>query len=202
MRTATHAFNLKNSKYQRYSWQSKDWPGGFGKQVLGETWISHHGQHGKQSTRGTFAPGAADSPILRGIHDGDIWGPTDVYGVRLPLPGDSKPLVLGEVLEGMQPTDRPVAGKQNDPMMPVAWVKTYAPSAGKTARVFTTTMGASQDLLNEGLRRLLVNACYWAVGLEKKIPARSNVEIVGTYKPLPFGFGTFQKGVKPSDLAK
>jgi hypothetical protein len=63
-------------------------------------------------------------------------------------------------------------------------------------------MGASQDLLNEGLRRLLVNACYWAVGLEKKIPARSNVEIVGTYKPLPFGFGTFQKGIKPADLAK
>jgi hypothetical protein len=63
-------------------------------------------------------------------------------------------------------------------------------------------MGASQDLLNEGLRRLLVNACYWAVGLEKKIPARSNVEIVGEYKPLPFGFGTFTKGIRPADLAK
>ncbi len=202
MRTATHAFNLKNSKYQRYSWQNKDWPGGFGKQVLGETWVSHHGQHGKQSTRGTFAPGAADSPILRGIRDGDIWGPTDVYGVRLPLPGDSKPLVLGQVLTGMEPTDPPVAGKQNDPMMPVAWTKTYAGKSGQSGRVFTTTMGASQDLLNEGLRRLLVNACYWAAGLEKKIPERSNVEIVGPYKPLPFGFGGFRKGVKPSDLAK
>jgi type 1 glutamine amidotransferase len=202
MRTATHAFNLKNSKYQRYSWQNKDWPGGFGKQVLGETWVNHHGQHGKQSTRGTFAPGAADQPILRGIRDGDIWGPTDVYGVHLPLPGDSKPLVLGQVLTGMEPTDQPVAGKQNDPMMPVAWTKTYAGKSGKSGRVFTTTMGASQDLLNEGLRRLLVNACYWAVGLEKKIPARSNVEIVGEYKPLPFRFGGFQKGVKPTDLAK
>jgi hypothetical protein len=202
MRTATHAFNLKGSKYQCYSWQNKDWPGGFGKQVLGETWVSHHGQHGKQSTRGVLAPGAADHPILRGIRDGDIWGPTDVYGVRLPLPGDSKPLVLGQVLAGMKPTDEPVAGKQNDPMMPVAWVKTYTGQSGKAARVFTTTMGASQDLQSEGLRRLLVNACYWAVGLEDKIPARSNVGLVGEYKPLPFGFGTFKKGVEPADLAK
>jgi formylglycine-generating enzyme required for sulfatase activity len=48
-------------------------------------------------------------------------------------------------------------------------------------------MGASQDLLSEGLRRLLVNACYWAVGLEDKIPPRANVDIVGPYNPTPFG---------------
>ena len=61
-------------------------------------------------------------------------------------------------------------------------------------------MGASTDLESEGLRRLLVNACYWAVGLEDKIPAKSNVDIVGEYKPRPFGVGGFKKGVKPSDL--
>jgi hypothetical protein len=27
------------------------------------------------------------------------------------------------------------------------------------------------------------------------------VAIVGTYEPLPFGFGKFKKGVKPSDFA-
>jgi hypothetical protein len=207
MRTATHAFNIKPGKaYARYSYNSKEWADGFGRQVLGETWVSHHGQHGKQSTRGILARDRENHPVhhpvVRGIKDGDIWGPTDVYGVRLPLPGDSKPLVLGEVLEGMQPTDKPVAGKQNDPMMPVAWVKTYTPSAGKTARVFTTTMGASQDLLSEGLRRLLVNACYWAVGLEDKIPARSDVELVGEYRPHPFGFNRFVKGLRPADYAK
>ena len=121
-------------------------------------------RHGKQSTRGVIAEGAEEHPIVRGIEDGDIWGPTDVYGVRLPLPGDSKPLVLGQVLEGMKPTDRPVEGKVNDPMMPIAWMKSYTGAKGKAARVFTTTMGASQDLASEGLRRLLVNACYWAVG--------------------------------------
>jgi type 1 glutamine amidotransferase len=201
LRTATHAFNIPRGKtYAKYSFNSKDWPGGFGRQVLGETWVSHHGAHGKQSTRGVLAKDAKGHPILKGIKDGDIWGPTDVYGVRLPLPGDSKPLVLGQVLEGMKPADKPLEGKKNDPMMPVAWVKTYT-TDGKTGRIFTTTMGASQDLQSEGLRRLLVNACYWAVGLEGRIPEKANVEIVGPYAPRRFGFGGFQKGLKPSDLA-
>src|SRR5262249_46467383 len=50
MRTATHAFNLAGtSAYGKYSWASKDWDGGFGRQVLGETSISHHGNHSQQS---------------------------------------------------------------------------------------------------------------------------------------------------------
>lgn len=202
MRTATHAFNLKTSKtYAKYSWRSKNWDGGFGRQVLGETWVSHHGHHGHQSTRGIIAPNMASNPILRGIKDGDIWGPTDVYTVRLPLPGDSCPLVLGQVLESMQPAAKPATGPKNNPMMPVAWTKTFKTESGQAARVFTTTMGASQDLLSEGLRRLLVNASYWALQMESEIPAKSNVDIVGTYHPLPFGFGKCVKGVRPADLA-
>ena len=27
--------------------------------------------------------------------------------------------------EGMKPDDKPLEGKKNDPMMPVAWIKTY-----------------------------------------------------------------------------
>lgn len=202
LRTATHAFNLNRSKFQQYTWTSKDWDGGFGRQVLGETWISHHGGHGSQSTRGIVAPGQADHPILRGIGEGEIWGPTDVYGVRLPLPGDSKPLVLGAVLAGMKYDDKPIEGKKNDPMMPVAWTKTYATDSGKVGRVFTTTMGASTDFSTEGTRRLIVNACFWAMGLEEKIPAKSNVELVGEFKPSPFSFNGFRKGLKPADFAK
>jgi Trehalose utilisation len=204
MRTATHAFSLKSKTYGNYTWDSKvgGWEGGFGRRVLGETWISHHGNHGHESTRGLIAPGEEKNPILRGIHDGDVWGPTDVYGVRLPLPGDSKPLLFGQVLKGMNPNDPPVEGKKNDPMMPIAWVKSYSVVEGKTGKSFTTTMGASQDLQSEGLRRLLVNACYWAVGLADAIPAKSNVEIVGEYKPLPFGNNRFTKDVRPSDLTE
>ena len=201
MRTATHAFNLKGSKtYANYSWGDKATEGGFGRRVLGETWISHHGQHGKQSTRGLLVPEMKSHPILRGLADGDIWGPTDVYGVRLPLPGDSQPLVLGQILVGMSPTDAPLEGAKNDPMMPVAWIKTFTGTSGKTARVFTTTMGSSTDLQSEGVRRLLVNATYWAVGLEEKIAEKSKVDLVGDYQPLPFKFDGHKRGVKPADL--
>ena len=202
LRTATHAFDTKpGTTFARYGWKSKEWEGGFGRHVLGETWINHHGHHGRQSTRGIIAPGMKNHPILRGIKDGDIWCPTDVYAVRLPMPADCQPLVLGQVLSGMHPDDPPVAGKQNDPMMPVAWIKPFAAPSGKTARTFTTTMGASQDLSSEGLRRLIVNACYWAVGMEDQIPPKSDVDLVGHYAPTPFGFGKFTKGLKPVDLA-
>ncbi len=202
LRTATHAFAPgSQSSFGRYGWQSREWDGGFGRQVLGETWINHHGGHGTQSTRGIVATGQNDHPILRGIKDGDIWGPTDVYGVRLPLPDGCQPLVLGQVLTGMKSDDPALEGPKNDPMMPVAWTNTYTTPGGKTTRVFTTTMGASQDLSSEGLRRLLVNACYWALGMEGQIPAAANVEIVGPYDPTPFGHSGYKKGVKPGDLS-
>lgn len=204
IRTATHAFNIPpGKKYSKYSYNSRDasYPQGFGRQVLGETWISHHGRHGVQSTRGILAPGQQQHPILRGIRDGDIWGPTDVYGVRLPLPGDSQPLVLGQVLVGMRPDDPPLEGAKNDPMMPIAWVKTYEGKEGRRGRVFCSTIGAATDLVSEGTRRLLVNACYWAVGLEDQIPEKSNVDLVGPYDPSPFKFNGFRRGVRPEDHA-
>jgi hypothetical protein len=215
MRTATHAFNLsKESPFVHYSYnysgEKEGWTQGFGRLVLGETWISHHGHHKKESTRGLLAPGAENHPILRGIKSGDIWGPTDVYGVRLPLPAGCEPLVLGQVLTGMEPDSAPVEGIQegaknqvpkNDPMMPVAWIKTYAIEGGPTGRVFTTTMGSSTDLESEGVRRLLINACLWAVGLESAIPGHSDVAIVGDFQPTAYGFRKDKTaGMKPADL--
>jgi type 1 glutamine amidotransferase len=201
LRTATHAFNISraDSEYKAYSFNSSEWDGGFGRQVLGETWISHHGGHKSQATRGMIAPGEEKHPILTGIADGSIWGPTDVYGVRLPLPGDCRPLVLGAVLTGMGKDDPAVEGDQNNPMMPVAWTKSYTGKAGNAARVFTTTMGSSTDLENENLRRLIVNAAYWGLGIEEQIDPASSVEIVGEYHPTEYGFNSFQKGVKPAD---
>ncbi len=201
MRTATHAFNFKAPHaYACYSWNSKDWEGGFGRQVLGETWVAHHGDHGKQSTRGVIAPGAESDPIVRGIAPGSIWGPTDVYAVRLPLAGDGKALVLGQVVADMTPGGKAIEGAKNDPMMPIAWTRTYTGAAGKPARVFTTTMGAATDLTSEGSRRLLVNAAYWAVGLEGRIKGDSDVATVGVYDPRPFGNNKFAPGLKPGDL--
>ena len=148
----------------------------------------------KSRARAGSSPGQEGHPILQGIRSGDIWVPTDVYTVRQPLP-DVQPLVLGAVLESMEPASAPAAGKQNEPMMPVAWTKSY-----KGGRIFTTTMGSAQDLANEGFRRLVVNACYWALGMERRIPARTKVDLVGPYVPVPFGFGEYQKGLRPDSL--
>mgnify|MGYP005848346811 CR=1 FL=1 len=215
LRTATHAFRYGEgsiSRYRHYDFRSTTWDGGFGRQVLGETWISHHGHHAVQSTRGVIAGSMKAHPIVRGCED--IWGPSDVYTVTLPLPGDSQPLVLGQVLEGMRPSDKPIVGvyaqevrgkriekTPNDPMMPVAWTRTFTGRSGKSARVFTTTMGAAVDLESEGLRRLLVNAAYWCLGMEEKILRRSNVNLVGEFRPTFFGFGKYRRGLSPKDFA-
>jgi type 1 glutamine amidotransferase len=194
LRTATHAFNFKNHKtYARYNYNSKDPKGGFGRQVLGETWVSHYGAHQKQSTRGLIAEGQEKNPIVKGC--ADVWGPSDVYGLTT-LEGDCKPVIMGQVLEGMKPTDKPAAGKK---LVPIAWTKTFTGDKGKAARVFTTTMGHGGDLQSEGFRRLLVNACYWVVGLEEKIPDKADVALVGEYKPNNIGVGGHKKGLKPDD---
>ena len=200
LRTSTHAFAYgpnSRSPYARFDWRSKEWPGGFGQQVLGETWVNHHGAHGKESTRGVLNPAVLDHPILRGVKD--IWGPTDVYTVSH-LPKDAQVLVWGQVLAGMKPSDPPVAGPKNDPMMPLVWVREYRGTKGKVSKVVTTTMGAAVDLENEGLRRLLVNACLWLVGREQAITPDLSVAYVGEYTPGWFGFGKFKRGVKPRDL--
>ncbi len=206
LRTATHAFAGMKA-YAKYNYNSKDWSGGFGRQVLGETWVNHHGGHGRQSTRGLLVEERKDSPILRGLKNGDVWGTTDVYTVHLPLPETCQPLVMGQVLEGMKFDDQPLdekdtpAGKRkNDPMMPVAWTNSFKSVSGKTARVFTTTMGSADDFATPGTRRLLVNATYWALGLEDKITDKLNIDLVGEYKPHPFGNNKYTPGVKPEDL--
>jgi hypothetical protein len=196
LRTATHGFNYKNqdSPYAKYHWQSKDPAGGFGQLVFGDTWVNHHGDHKRQSTRGVINEAHAAHPLVQGCED--VWGPTDVYGINKLKPED-KVLLWGQVLVGMKPEDEPVAGSKNDPMMPLAWIRDYKGETGNTSRVFCTTMGSSTDLESEGLRRLLVNACYW--GLDLPVPERAKVDIVGEFKPTPYGFGSYVKGVKPAD---
>ncbi|MGB5227774.1 MAG: ThuA domain-containing protein [Eudoraea sp.] len=211
IRTATHAFNFdvdSNSSYKHYSngyeGDKKEWTDGFGRLVLGEKWISHHGHHKHQSTRGIIAEAGKTHPLTNGIEDGDIWGPTDVYGVRLPLPVDSQPIILGEVTErkgafdaedlfyGMRSRDTIPATKNdkgvllNDPMMPIAWTKTYHIPGGIEGRAFTTTIGAASDMLNESTRRLLVNSVFWSLDLE--VPEKADVTIIGDFKPTAYEF--------------
>lgn len=200
LRTSTHAFSgiPKESDFAKWNWNNK---GGFGKQILGETWVTHWGVHKKEATRGVIESSAKDHPILRGVSD--IFGDTDVYEAT--PPADATILVRGQVLKGMKPTDEPADYKKktvakveqpvNDPMMPVAWVRQFK----NNSRVFCTTLGSATDLANEGTRRLVVNAVFW--GLKLDVPTKADVAIPGgTFTPTMYGFGTFQKGLKPEDF--
>ena len=202
LRTSTHAFNgfAKGSPWEKWNYGNK---GGFGKQVLGETWISHWGNHKKEATRGVFEAATKNEAVLRGVED--IFGTTDVYEAA--PPADAKILLRGQVLKGMKPTDEPADYKKktaakveqgvNDPMMPVAWTREHKNESGKVNRILCTTMGAATDLENEGLRRLVVNGIYWGLGME--VSKKANVEIVGEFKPAMYGFDGFKKDSKPSD---
>lgn len=196
LRTSTHAFDISDGPFEKYGWQSKTWTGGFGKQILGETWVSHWGEHGTQATRGVRV---ASHPILSGVDR--VFGTTDVYEAN--PPSDALILMRGEVLNGMLISSPPATAKRknslgverdvNDPMMPILWTREVG---GRN--VVTCTMGAATDFLDANLRRIVVNACFWSLGLN--VPTSVDVSLVGEYKPSPYGFGGFKKGVRPRDL--
>ena len=199
MRTATHAFNCKGKTYAKYTWNSKDWDGGFGRQVLGETWVNHHGHHGKREHARNHRTGGQGPPDPSRHQGRRHLGPDrrlrSASARRLHAAG-ARPGAQGD--EADRSTRR---GQEERPDDARRLVKTYTGEQGKSARIFTTTMGAATDLETEGTRRLLVNAAYWAVGLEDKIPEKSDVSLVGEYHPLPFGNDRFKKGARPEDFA-
>ena len=203
LRTSTHSFSGLKGAYENFNWNKG---GGFGKAVLGETWVSHWGNHKKEATLGVIEPGAESHPLLRGV--GQVFGDTDVYEAY--PPADAKILVRGQVLRGMTADTAPADYQKkrandkeeqgvNEPMMAVAWTRVNDNEFGKGNKVLCTTLGSSTDLANEGLRRLIVNAAYSFTGLE--VPAKADVAIVGEFTPTFYGFDGHKKGVKPSDLA-
>lgn len=188
IRNATHAFRYSansTSPYKNWDFQSKAWPGGFGQQILGDTWIAHFGKFQKEATLATVVSNQKNHPALRGVAD-TIFCHTDVNSVERLSPND-RVLMQGQVLSGLNPMDPPVTDKRKDVRMPFAWFKTYTAPSGKEGNSFTTTAGASLDWQSEDLRRLMVNAIYCLTGHEKDIPDKSNVNFVDEYKPNPTG---------------
>ena len=169
--------------YASYSYNNKESAGGFGRQVLGETWVNHYGTHQKQSTRGVIVAGhgAAPDSARRARSVGRVRRLRDLDS----LTGDSQPLVMGQVLESMDPTAPPDPAKK---LMPVAWTKTYTGESGKPARIFTTTMGHVMDFRNRGLpahagQRLLLGRS----GSRRRSRRRRSVEFAGPFEPHPIG---------------
>ena len=195
LRTTTHAFKGNPAPFTKYDFDYKgtDYELGFGHQVLGQTWVGHYGKNHQQSTRITIVPEKSAHPILRGVKD--IWVQAGGY-VGTPTDGDI--LTMAQPLNGMTPDSPP---DETKPPQASEWTRSYKSASGTDARVFTSLYGTPEDILNEGYRRMLVNAAFWAVGMEDAIKPDLNVSFVGPFKPNTFGNQTHAAGVKPEQYA-
>lgn len=197
LRTTTHAFKFpKTSKWFKYSFNaSKEsgWLKGFGREIMGETWVSHHGKHKVQGTRSFIEEANKSHSILNSV--GTIFGDTDVYGAN-PDPSHSTTILLRGGVTTTLKSDSPLLeGNKNDPMQPIAWTREYKNSAGKVNKVFTTTMGSSTDLADENLRRLVGNAAFWCLGLE--VPEKLDASLPGEFTPSFYSNNKYKQDTKP-----
>ncbi len=195
LRTATHGFNYKDKQdpFYKYHFRHKGggYEAGFGHQVLGQSWVGHYGRNHKQSTRITIIPEQAGNPILRGVRDIHVQAgaynaePTEDWNI----------LTMAQPLMSMDFDGEPDAAK---PPMASEWTRSYTGEDGRRGRVFTSLYGASEDILNAGYRRMLINGIYWSLGLEDQIKADSTIDFVGPYQPNTFGGRVEAKGIKPA----
>ena len=139
LRTTTHAFNGLKGKYahQNFNSGTEDYVGGFGRQILGETWnpklgAGHYGRNHKFATGLNVVPEQSEHPIMRGVKD--MHAMAGAYSAR-PMP-NSTILATNQVLESMDVGAKPIADKAPQP---AAWVRTYQFQNGKEGRAFCTT---------------------------------------------------------------
>lgn len=189
IRTSTHAFR-GDGDFGGLSYND------FGMKVLGETWVSHHGKHKKEGARGIATDEGKEHPILSGV--GDIFCPSDVYGV-IHLTDADQILLRAAVTESLDPESPAIDGPKNDPMQPFGWLHEYTtPDGSGKGKSFCTTGGASVDMLDEDLRRLIVNASYFLLGRE--VPEKADVGFVDQFNPSFYGFIRDKSFFKNLDL--
>ena len=194
-RTATHAFNGG----QKFG--DGDGAIGFGqwgRKILGEQWVNHHGGHKREGARGVIEEANKDHAVLNGVTNDNVFAPSDVYGVKHLTDAD-KILLRGAVTKTLDPKSPNVEGGKNDPMQAFAWLHTYVAPDGKTeGKSFCTTGGASVDFVSEGLRRIVVNAAYHLLGLD--VPEKADVDYVDPFYPSFYGFIRDKEWFKGLDM--
>lgn len=199
LRTTTHAFNGLEGEYKHYNYKgAKDFVGGFGRQVLGETWnpklgAGHYGRNHTYATALNIVPEQDGHPIMRGVKD--MHAMAGAYSA-VPMP-NSTILATNQVLDSMEVGAGPLKDKEPQP---AAWVRNYSLNGGKAGRSFCTTQGASEDILSEGVRRMIVNATLWCMSMEDHIKADADVSFVGPYNPTTFNFKPSITDAKPGDI--
>ncbi len=205
IRTSTHCFNGQRGKWAKlnYNYVGEEYLGGLGEQIFGNTWHkergqSHYGMNHKLGCRITPIASAMGHPILAGVRSMHAF--SGAYKSQPPV--GSTALLEVQVLNTFWPS---ADFHTESPAVNAGWTRDsyLAPSGDKKeARIVYTSFGASEDILDEGVRHFLVNSCFWASGLEDKIQSDLNVSFVGGFTPSPYTTGAFFRvGVKPSDLA-
>lgn len=191
LRTSTHAFKVpKESAYHKYDWRSsvEAWKGGFGRQVFGETWVSHWGAHAKQGMNTYPIEANKSHPILRGVDK--IFCRSDLYEAKPLQP--STILLEGQITETLERDSKELTeDKKGAVRQPCAWTREFKHENGKISKIFTTTMGSSEDLTDENLRRLVINSIYY--GLDLEVPEKTKVDYISNYVPTFYGTKDFGK---------
>ena len=198
LRTASHGFKIpKESKWFKYDFRStvKGYEKGFGHQVLGNTWVGHYGQNHKQGNEILLEPKAKNHPVLRGVQDRAFTYAGGYNGEARP---DFTVLTHTQPLVALKPG---AAHDKTKPKVPSSWTRQYTGKDGKKGRVFHTTQGASEDILDENYRRLVINGILWSLGMDKQITPDLNVALVGPYHPNPFTGAGHAKNVTPNMMA-
>jgi lysophospholipase L1-like esterase len=199
LRTSTHAFKGLKGKFAKYNEGFKgdddSWRFGFGEWILGEHWVGHFGRNHHQSSNLVLEPEQLKHPVLRGVTK-----PHAMCGGYVGHPKDGTTLARGQILDGMTSDSPPSTQKRQQVQHSVAWVRTYQ-EGNPRSRVFATTHGASEDIVNEGFRRMLINAHFWCLGMEAQVKNDLAIDFVGPYHPATYNFGGYRRGVKPRDLA-
>lgn len=194
-RTASHAFRYPNGPHAAE--MNEAWE----RQVFGQKWITHHGHFGdgkEMLTAVSINPAEAGHPILRGVSPFETYSWLyHVEGGGDSLSGECTRLLTGKALKSSHAKEL----SRYPDVQPVAWTKSYTGAAGKSARVFFTTLGHPFDFKAESMRKLALNGVFWALGREAEIPAGGvKADPVEPYEPNNSGVGGFKKDLAPAFL--
>jgi type 1 glutamine amidotransferase/nicotinamidase-related amidase len=143
IRTANHAFAVRDPKSFKASEQTDSWQD-FDPTIFGSSYTGHHGKD--IETQVTLAENTSDHPILRGINIDKLRGHGSLYKVAPLISKQAVPLLLGTI--------------PNKPTEPIAWTNLVGE---KQARVFYTSLGHTGDFAQPEFQQLLIGGITWAL---------------------------------------
>ena len=175
LRTSTHAFLYpEGSPHVALN-------DGFGRDVFGQKWITHHGNKSSTPGHGPRRECGASDPARR----------HPVPGALVAVPRRTAERAGDDPARGRQRSTRSRREGRDKypPHQPVAWTREH-----KGARVFFTTLGHPEDFSQESMRRLVVNGILWALGKDVPKGGADATPITPYVAPESFDLSKVPKG--------